>query len=343
LVAIASLFPAVPGAEPDTLDIKAVTAARTALAPVIDGRLDDEAWKGSPWAEDFLRFRKDGEPAVKTRFAVRYDDQRLYLAVACDEPAAIQASDGHGRDSYDTFRDDSIEIFIDPLHDHRRYVHLALNAAGALFDERGTDPSWDGASASATATVPGGWSLELSVPWKDLGTTPAAGTVIGLNLCRNRTAGGELVQWARTATGFHDPPRFGHVLLTDSAEAIAAAEGALRMGGRLGQIRISGPAGLAEATAPLFSAGTLARLDRAIADLPAGTADHASARLAALLAGARQEADALRRERAARGAAGALLAAERTALRRIETLEGDAWGARLADLLERIASKTRTP
>lgn len=330
--------------ESDIGDIKVVIAARATAAPKIDGRFDDEAWRGLVWAEDFLRFKKGDVPTAKTRFAIGYDDHRLYLAVSCEEPVAILASDGHDRDSYDMFRDDNIEVFLDPRHDHLHYMHFAFNAAGIAFDERGTDPSWDATSRFAVVSVPGGWNLEFAVLWSDLGIDPAPGTVIGLNLCRNRTTSGELSQWASTSSGYHEPPRFGHAVLTDSIGGIVGAEEALRMGGRLGQIRMSGPVSLIEASAPAFSEGTLVRFERAIADLQAtaiGTAE--SARLGALLASARRDAAALRRACAPGGKEDERFAAELNAIRRLGALEGDAWQARLDDLVERISRQTDSP
>lgn len=337
LLALAGTLAGAQATDPATFDIRVITVGATATAPVIDGHLDDAAWKDAVWAEDFVYLRKDGDPPVKTRFAVRFDADRLHLAVACDEAGRVRAIGGHGRDSTDLFRDDNIEIFIDPLHDHRNYLHLALNAAGEIFDERGTDRSWNGAITGAAALIPGGWTCELSLPWKDLGTAPAPGLILGLNVCRNRTAaGGELVEWSKTVNGFHDPPLFGHAILADTAQALGAAEAAFRLGERLGQIRISGPPGLADATAAVFSNGVLGRIDAAIAALAKSGA--ASPRLATILATATAEADTLRRERAAASAAGTLLAAERTVLARLGSLADDVWDARLADLLERIAA-----
>ena len=91
------------------------TVYRAQAAPKIDGLLDDECWRAVPWQTGFtmLGGGSVGEP-TQTQFAMVWDDQCLYIAVRCQEPAVdrmvAKADDG----SNDVFRDDHVEIFLAP-------------------------------------------------------------------------------------------------------------------------------------------------------------------------------------------------------------------------------------
>src|SRR5688572_11704261 len=60
----------------------AVAAVRVTRAPVIDGRLDDEAWQGVAAATDFLQQDPaEGQPATeRTEIRITYDDVAVYVA-----------------------------------------------------------------------------------------------------------------------------------------------------------------------------------------------------------------------------------------------------------------------
>ena len=97
---------------------KVVRAVRAATAPVIDGRLGDEAWTLAPHATGFMQRDPDNGQSMtrQTRIQVAYDDRFLYVAVACLDDSAAVVSAGLGR------RDeqpptDMIMIALDPRHE----------------------------------------------------------------------------------------------------------------------------------------------------------------------------------------------------------------------------------
>src|SRR5262249_51445227 len=60
-----------------------------ATAPiVIDGKLDDDAWKAAPWTEDFVDIESDAKPRprFRTRVKMLWDDQYFYVAADLEEP-----------------------------------------------------------------------------------------------------------------------------------------------------------------------------------------------------------------------------------------------------------------
>jgi len=190
-----------------------------AAAPVVDGRLDDPAWQHGARLGPFVKPR-GGKPAAQTTGRVACDGQRLYVAFTCREPN-VQALtvEHHKRDSA-IYLDDCVEIFVDANYDFRTYFHFTINAGNVQRDESGHygknppyDVKWNAAWQSAVGRQADGWTVEVAIPMKTLGLDLAQDRAIGLNLCRSRKPTAELSCWAPTAGGFHEPLRFGTLVL----------------------------------------------------------------------------------------------------------------------------------
>lgn len=252
----------------DPFEIKVYMAPRIA-APVLDGRLDEAGWQQAPLAGGFTLFGKDDVSEPPTFFRVAFDAENLYLGVQCDEPALKQlVPEPQPRDAHDVFHGETIEVFVDPAHSHSRYYQFAVNSAASIYDSCGEDPTWSATVRAAVAMAADGWSLELAVPWRDLGVQPRSGALLGLNVCRDRYLGDrQWSNWSRTTTGFHDPLRFGHVVLDAAPEALAALTNELRQGERTGPIVLYTRDGLASASYRGLVAAALAGLGQEIETL----------------------------------------------------------------------------
>jgi len=108
-------------AAPDTGDRAAasaasrtITATRAAVAPVLDGELDDACWQKAKPVTGFLELNSDRPAAFQSSGRVCYDDTHLYIGMKCLMPKGLKPKgvkrphDGH------LFSDDSVEIMIDP-------------------------------------------------------------------------------------------------------------------------------------------------------------------------------------------------------------------------------------
>ncbi|HET6428173.1 MAG TPA: sugar-binding protein [Phycisphaerae bacterium] len=163
--------------------------AQPAKAPVIDGRLDEDAWSAAaPVTLGFLCGRWE-TPSQKTEARVLADAKAVYVAVRCFEaqPDRIIAA-GNQRDG-DLWNGDTVEIFLDPGHTERRlnYYHLIVNPKGLVYDGKGKDPkAWNASVQAAGGRFDGGWTVELAVPMADLGVAGAVPRVWGLNVNRQR-------------------------------------------------------------------------------------------------------------------------------------------------------------
>ena len=159
-----------------------VRPTRVQPPPVIDGRLDDQAWRGAAHITDFVQRRPlDGAPgSEKTEVYVAYDADRLYFGVVAhySEPSLIRAN---RVDRDQIWNDDRVSVIFDPFLDQQRAYRIAVNGYGVQGDalvsggsSGGTstagpgDTSWNVLFASAGALSADGWTVELAIPFKSL-------------------------------------------------------------------------------------------------------------------------------------------------------------------------------
>ena len=146
---------------------------RTSVPPVIDGRLDDAAWRDAPEVELTETFIPDfgREASERTVAFMAYDAENLYFAFKCydREPDKIKASMAN-RDSIRP--DDWICINLDSFNDQQSLYALYVNPLGIQTDSRFAsnveDFSVDLVWASAGRLDPDGYSVELKLPFKSI-------------------------------------------------------------------------------------------------------------------------------------------------------------------------------
>ncbi|QEL20205.1 carbohydrate-binding family 9-like protein [Limnoglobus roseus] len=155
-------------------------------SPVIDGKLDDDAWKAAPWSEDFgdIEGEKKPKPRYRTRMKMLWDDKGLYIAAEMEEPHLWATFTQH--DAV-IFQDPDFEVFLDPDGDNHLYGELELNAKNTTWDLLLSKPYKDGGKALNGWEIIGlktavaldgtlndstdtdkGWSVEIFWPWDGL-------------------------------------------------------------------------------------------------------------------------------------------------------------------------------
>ena len=201
---------------------------RVAVAPVLDGALDDAAWTQAARL-DFVGMTGE-PPPYRTTGWLAWDAENLYLAFRNEEPnpAGMRylATERDGRTKPYIWDDDAMEVMINtqPVQ-KERYFQFIVNARGTLWDglrgspEFGPDTyRWDSGFEARTRVGDQDWTVEIRIPLRDLGVTAPAGKRLSANFYRDRALPANAMQymyWSPTLVfNHHRPERFGFITLT---------------------------------------------------------------------------------------------------------------------------------
>ncbi len=166
-------------------------------APVIDGHPSEECWSRGRWVTGFLTGDGRGLAKRQTRICMVYTRTHLYLAAECEEPQMdrIKATEPEM-----PWRDDSLEIMLDPSRERRGHLQFVVTATGArkafVHAIAGEMPAWPEPARwdSAAAKGSGGWTVEMAIPWIELGVSRVPG-LLRANFARNQQPLPEKSSW----------------------------------------------------------------------------------------------------------------------------------------------------
>jgi len=138
---------------------------------VLDGKLDDEAWK---------------KALVVPSGKVLYRQDGLYVASVYEggKPESVNTP----RDGNLLRESSSVDLLVDPRYDRRTHYYFGTNCEGVQVDARNGDlaynPHWDVKTQKGILPGGRGWSVEMRIPWPALELTgpPDEETVMGMNL-----------------------------------------------------------------------------------------------------------------------------------------------------------------
>lgn len=199
---------------------RTVTIPQVANGPVLDGVLGDPVWQNGAEMSGFTNVYDASKPVQQTRVRALYDSKYLYLGIKCDEDSMkTLVSKGRGYDS-GVWNDDDVEIYLDATNARHTFCHLSRNPHGAYVDVQtlpgGASDGWDFHGITKTGSATNWWSIEIAIPFSDLGVTPTPGMVWGINVCRSRRAGAqEFSAWSPSPGTFEQPNRFGTAVFGD--------------------------------------------------------------------------------------------------------------------------------
>jgi hypothetical protein len=187
-----------------------VIVKKTSGTVNIDGLLDEAAWGNADSMTGFMLI--GGKPArQQTEFRLCYDDQNIYAGVTCREPLPGSIASNFKERDRNVWEDDCVEFFLSPAAS-TSYYHIAVNAIGTIYDAIVSDPKWNGSYRVATRTGADSWTLEMAIPFRELGLgSIKPGSRWNFNVCRQRHVEKptEISSYALLLKGgFHSPSRF---------------------------------------------------------------------------------------------------------------------------------------
>ena len=180
----------------------------------IDGVVNETNWK----LNNSITKNVIGTLNNTVTFGALWDNNNLYIAAKVLDATL-------NNDSPDSWNNDGIELFID-----------ANNNKGATYDGNDNQfiKGWNSSTIfskvavngvqHAWAAISGGYTIELSIPWSQLGITPAAGKQIGFDKANDdddnggdRDAQGV---WKGTVNNYQSTAAFGTLVLDNIAPTL---------------------------------------------------------------------------------------------------------------------------
>lgn len=181
---------------------KSFEITRTTSAPVIDGKLDDEAWVNARVVDDFHQTAptNDAMPSETTIVRVTYDDDYLYIAADLrdSDPGAISAKQMIQGKLF--FSDDRFYVMLDSFNNKRNDYFFQVNANGirreALRENNAQFiEEWATIWRAESSVTENGWVTEIAIPFKSISFAPDSDTW-GINFGRGIVRKQEFNMWS---------------------------------------------------------------------------------------------------------------------------------------------------
>jgi hypothetical protein len=187
-----------------------LTVSRITTPPKIDGNLDESFWQAAESAE--MKEYKGGAVKNRTTVQMAYDDSTLYVGFTCYESRMDQLktvwSHPEERDN-SIWDDDCVELYLDPFGSSVHYFQIIINSAGVTSDGMDGEMGWNPKLTVGAVKADDHWTVEVAIPFADLGYRPKGGEVWKGNLCREEKPANELSCLYPTMGTFLNFSKFG--------------------------------------------------------------------------------------------------------------------------------------
>jgi hypothetical protein len=227
LAAALVLLP-LPGLAQDVLEAdgfeRVAPATRTAVPPVITGRLDDPAWAEAVPLTGFVQSepREGSSVSQRTEVRVLYDDDALYIGAWLYDMAPQQIVPGERRRDASLANSDGFLIILDTYRDGQSGFVFGTNPSGIEYDGQVTNEgrggggggrmqggagggfniNWDGNWSVATSRDEAGWYAEFRIPFATLRYAGGESQTWGLNMARYIRRNNEEAYWSPLSRQF---------------------------------------------------------------------------------------------------------------------------------------------
>ena len=223
------LMTAVPVSAQERPTLVAGRLADGQAAPVVDGRIDDEAWRDVTAYSTFTQQDPiEGAPASeRTEVRILIGRGNLYIGIICFESDPSRIIAAQARRDAALSNVDSIIIALDTFNDSQNAFVFGTNPLGIEYDgqvaaegqtsgvqgaaagssnQRGGisafNPNWDGDWSVRARLTERGWEAEMAIPLKTLRYETGTDRIWGFNVMRNIRHKNEQVYLSPIPRGF---------------------------------------------------------------------------------------------------------------------------------------------
>ena len=155
--------------------------AEAEQAPVIDGKLNDPAWKK---AEIITLIKKNLPVEVRSTVRTLRDKDFYYFGFECEDKGKPDTV-VRPFDSHDLWRDSGVEVFLSPDKNRERCYQIMVNVSGSMADlvcvKGVNDWSWNSGAVAKSVITPGkGWTTEIRIPRSSLPKAAESGMLANM-------------------------------------------------------------------------------------------------------------------------------------------------------------------
>lgn len=214
---------------------KQLRAIRIDNKIVIDGKLNEAAWKEAPVASDFRTYSPTMGKVAHQRSEVRviYDDRAVYIAAYLYEtsPDSILIEFTKRDNSY-MGNTDSFKVSLNPYNDGQNIYNFEVTSANVQADSKKSvsagrmdmrmrygDFSWNAVWESAVRIVDDGWIVEIEIPYAAIRFPKEDVQTWGINFWRNIRRIRETSTWNPVDRSFAESDQDGELTGISSIKA----------------------------------------------------------------------------------------------------------------------------
>lgn len=172
---------------PDSDEV-GVQGYRIAQAPVIDGAISEEEWKGVPSFEGLHDAQTGARYADTGKFWLAYDANFVYFAARLDESEVGSIKATEYRTNVALTGDDYVELELDLSGSLSAFNSFQINPQGAtniqIAGGRAAKREWLGAFLAKARVTSTGWEAEAKIPWSSMSIPKGGRRNVRFNISR---------------------------------------------------------------------------------------------------------------------------------------------------------------
>jgi hypothetical protein len=176
---------------------------------VVDGRLNESIYSQFQPVSDFVQAEPHygGSATEQTELWVFFDDRAVYIGIRCfDSDPQQWSSLDMRRDTPGSSQGETVTVALDTFNDRRNGYSFGANPNGGISDaaitnERDFNRDWNTVWETRTGRFDGGWTVEMSIPFKSLRYAPGE-QIWGINVRR-------VVRWKNEVSYLNPVPQSG--------------------------------------------------------------------------------------------------------------------------------------